>query len=81
MSEISVGSVITKGQITIPKEIREKLNLKEGDRVIFVIEGRWAIIRKASDEKLSEILRMQKPWREHSVKFQKRIRREWQNIS
>ncbi|WP_052347447.1 AbrB/MazE/SpoVT family DNA-binding domain-containing protein [Candidatus Nitrosotenuis chungbukensis] len=78
MSEISVGSVTTKGQITIPKEIREKLNLKEGDRVIFVIEGGQATIRKASSEKFSEILRRQKPWQEHSVKFQKRIRREWQ---
>ncbi|WKT58877.1 AbrB/MazE/SpoVT family DNA-binding domain-containing protein [Candidatus Nitrosotenuis chungbukensis] len=75
---MSVGSVTTKGQITIPKEIREKLNLKEGDRVIFVIEGGQATIRKASSEKFSEILRRQKPWQEHSVKFQKRIRREWQ---
>lgn len=81
MSEISASSVITKGQITIPKEIREKLNLKEGDRVIFIIEGRRATIRKVSGEKISEILRRQKLWREHSIKFQKRIRREWQNIS
>ena len=78
MSEISVGSITTKGRITIPKEIRERLELKEGDKVIFVIKTEQAIIRKASEEKLSEILRRQKPWREHSVKFQKRIRKEWQ---
>lgn len=78
MSEISVGSITSKGQITIPKEIRERLELKEGDKVIFVIEAEQATIRKASGEKISEILRRQKPWREHSVKFQKRIRKEWQ---
>ena len=78
MSEISVGSITTKGRITIPKEIRERLELKEGDKVIFVIKTEQAIIRKALGEKLSEILRRQKPWREHSVKFQKRIRKEWQ---
>jgi AbrB family looped-hinge helix DNA binding protein len=78
MSEISIGSITTKGQITIPKEIRASLDLKEGDRVIFVIEDRQATIKKASREKLSEILRRQKPWREHSVKFQKRMRKEWQ---
>lgn len=78
MSEISVGSITTKGQITIPKDIRERLDLKEGDRVIFTIAGGQATIRKVPSEKFSEILRRQKPWREHSIKFQKRIRREWQ---
>jgi len=32
-----VGSKLTsKGQITIPKRIREKLNLEPGDRVLFI---------------------------------------------
>lgn len=74
---MSVGSVTTKGQITIPKEVRERLNLKEGDRVVFVIESGQATMRKASGEKISEILRRQKPWRVHSTRFQKRIRKEW----
>ncbi|MEM3172018.1 MAG: AbrB/MazE/SpoVT family DNA-binding domain-containing protein [Candidatus Nitrosotenuis sp.] len=77
MTEMSVGSVTTKGQITIPKEVRERLNLKEGDRVVFVIESGQATMRKASGEKISEILRRQKPWRVHSTRFQKRIRKEW----
>lgn len=78
MSEISTGSITTKGQVTIPKEIREKLELKEGDKIIFVIEADQATIRKAPVEKLSQILRRQKPWKMKSVKFQKRIRKEWQ---
>lgn len=78
MTEMSVGSITTKGQITIPKEVREKLELKKGDRVVFVIESGQAIIRKASGEKISDILRRQKPWRVHSIRFQKKIRKEWQ---
>jgi AbrB family looped-hinge helix DNA binding protein len=78
MTEMSVGSITTKGQITIPKEVREKLDLKEGDRVVFVIESGQATMRKASGEKISEILRRQKPWRVHSIRFQKKIRKEWQ---
>ncbi|MGI0088431.1 MAG: AbrB/MazE/SpoVT family DNA-binding domain-containing protein [Nitrosotalea sp.] len=80
MSELSIGSITTKGQITIPKEIRISLDLKEGDRIIFTIENGQATIKKASRERLSEILRRQKPWREHSVKFQKRMRKEWQKL-
>lgn len=34
------GSNLTsKGQVTIPKEIRDILGLKPGDRVVFVLEG------------------------------------------
>ena len=75
---MSIGSVTTKGQITIPKEIRTSLDLKEGDRIIFVIENGQATIRKASKKRLSEILRSQKSWKEHSIKLQKRLRKEWQ---
>lgn len=78
MSEQSIGSITAKGQITISKEIGAALDLKEGDRVIFVIEDGQATIRKASRQKLSEILRRQKPWKEDSVKFQKRMRKQWQ---
>lgn len=32
---MEVARVTSKGQITIPVEIRKKLNLKEGDKIIF----------------------------------------------
>ena len=32
------STVTSKGQTTIPKAIRERLNLKPGDRVDFVVE-------------------------------------------
>lgn len=75
--EVSIGSVTTKGQITIPKEIREALGIREGDRLIFLIEGERVVIRKVSGEKLSEVLIRQKPWPEASIAFQKRLREEW----
>lgn len=75
--EVSVASITTKGQITIPKEIRDALNLKEGNRVIFIIEGDKVVIRKVSSEKLSEILLRHKPWYETGLDFQKKVREEW----
>ena len=42
------SSVISsKGQVTVPQEIRIRLGLKEGDRVEFVVEGGNTIIRPA----------------------------------
>jgi AbrB family looped-hinge helix DNA binding protein len=33
------SSVTRKGQITIPVEIREKLGIQEGDRIVFKLRG------------------------------------------
>ena len=41
----------TKGQITVPQEVRVRLGLKEGDRVEFVTEGEKTIIRPARTSK------------------------------
>ncbi|MDA1190078.1 MAG: AbrB/MazE/SpoVT family DNA-binding domain-containing protein [Candidatus Poribacteria bacterium] len=35
----------TKGQVTIPKEIRSLLGLESGDRVLFVRQGGEVLIR------------------------------------
>jgi antitoxin PrlF len=39
--------VSSKGQVTVPQEIRLRLGLKEGDRLEFVIEGERTVIRPA----------------------------------
>ena len=31
--------VMSKGQVTIPKKVREVLGIDEGDRVTFIVEG------------------------------------------
>jgi antitoxin PrlF len=37
----------SKGQITVPQEIRQRLGLREGDRIEFVAEDRRTIVRRA----------------------------------
>ena len=40
--------VMSKGQVTIPKEIRNLLKVSEGDRVTFICEGEYAIVMNAN---------------------------------
>lgn len=43
------ATVTSKGQVTLPRSVREALGLKEGDRVLFrVLEGR-AVLAKVPD--------------------------------
>jgi AbrB family looped-hinge helix DNA binding protein len=39
---------MSKGQVTIPKEIRTLLKVGEGDRVTFICEGDYAIVMNAN---------------------------------
>ena len=39
------SSISSKGQVTVPQEIRNRLGLVAGDRVDFVIEGDRTVIR------------------------------------
>ncbi|AAB89253.1 MULTISPECIES: AbrB/MazE/SpoVT family DNA-binding domain-containing protein [Archaeoglobus] len=42
---VRTRTVGKKGQVTIPKEIREKFGLKEGEKVVFEIRGDEIILR------------------------------------
>jgi len=56
MTMVSVR-VQAKGQVTIPKEIRDKLNVQPGDLVVFVETDEGVMVKPASvmtDEHLRE---------------------------
>ncbi len=78
MSEIGTSALSAKGQVTIPKEIREALELKPGDKVVFIEKGEEVTIRRSRMKRLSQILESQRPWKESGLVFQKRARKEWQ---
>jgi antitoxin PrlF len=39
----------SKGQVTIPRAVREALGLGEGDHVVFRVEGRRAVLARTAD--------------------------------
>ena len=34
-----------RGQITLPKEVRRKIHVEEGDQIAFIIDGEQVVIR------------------------------------
>jgi antitoxin PrlF len=45
---MEVAKITSRGQITIPIDVRKKLGLKEGDKVIFIEEGDNIIFANAA---------------------------------
>ena len=75
---VGTSIISEKGQVTIPKEIRDKLGIIQGDRLIFDLKGNEIIIKKIGTNKVSKILKEQKPWKISSVEFQRKLRDEWE---
>jgi AbrB family looped-hinge helix DNA binding protein len=43
------AKITSKGQVTIPKTVRDALELKEGDELLFRVERSRAVIAKTPD--------------------------------
>jgi AbrB family looped-hinge helix DNA binding protein len=47
---VDVAAKLTsKGQVTVPKAVREALGLEEGDEVVFHVEGNRAVLARTPD--------------------------------
>jgi antitoxin PrlF len=47
--------VTSKGQITIPKDVRERLGLASGDRVVFVVHSDQDVVLKPAKTDVREL--------------------------
>lgn len=55
------ATLTSKGQTTIPKEIRERLKLKPGDRIEFVVEDGGRVVLRPRNRSLDDLVGMLKP--------------------
>ena len=72
---MNVGKMSKKGQIVIPKEIRQRFNINPGDAVIFKIQENRVIMEKIQ-AKMADILKAGKPLAP-SKEYVKKLRDEW----
>lgn len=52
---MELAKVTTKGQITIPKSIRDLLDLKEGSKILFIQKGNDIVIQNSAMIALEKI--------------------------
>ena len=59
-SGIRVITVSSKGQVVIPEEFREELNLKKGARLVMIKEGLTLFLKREKDVKdeFSDLLKI-----------------------
>lgn len=74
----SITTVGERGQITIPKTIREKEGLKSKDKVIVKIEGDKIVVEKTVSKKEKE--RLIKEYYQKYAELHKKINKEWEVV-
>ena len=52
---MSEARMTSKGQITVPKAVRVRLNLKPGDRVMFIVEDDGTVRMWAANKDISSL--------------------------
>lgn len=52
-------AMTSKGQVTVSKEVRQRLRLRQGSRIAFAVEGDHAVLRPAVVERLRRLRRRQ----------------------
>ena len=52
---IEIATVSSRGQVCIPNSIREKMNIEDGSKLLFVLVAGSIIIRKANLKTFEEI--------------------------
>ena len=66
---MDVAKVTTKGQVTIPKEVRENLNLKTGSKLVFMKRGSdWVVFNPDQDSSLPPAARLDESGRDRLLK-------------
>jgi antitoxin PrlF len=45
----AAAKVTSKGQVTLPKVVRSALGIKEGDEIVFRVEGSRAVLARTPD--------------------------------
>lgn len=83
MSTAHEATVTSKGQITIPKEIRERLELKRGEKVSFELTEDGAVRLRKEGDPLDELreLREEVSFSETDIEsMQRESKRQWSKI-
>lgn len=78
-------SVTKKYQVTIPKEVREDLNIHQGDKVVFVKnrEGNWVImtVEELRDRMMEASKDIEETIKESREGFKKGVKRNLESLN
>jgi len=78
---MSTATVTSKGQVTIPKDVRDALNLKKGTELTFVVQQDGSVLVRPKTRSLRDMMGMLKTDRHVTVEeMNEIIARGWAGL-
>mgnify|MGYP001605682011 FL=1 len=74
---MGISKITRNCQITLPKDVRKIIDVKEGDEVMFIVDGNKVVLVKTKDNIIQRTAGMWKDMKETGVEYQRRIRGGW----
>lgn len=74
---MGISKITRNFQVTLPKDIREMRKLREGDKVLFVVEGAHIDLVKLDKNIVRETAGIWSELKETGVEYERRLRRGW----
>lgn len=74
---MGISKITRNFQITLPKDVRSIVKVKEGDSVIFTLEEDKVVLQKMGENPVMAAAGIWKNTKETGAEYQKRIREQW----
>ncbi len=74
---MGISKITRNYQVTIPKDVRKAVGIKEGDEVMFVVDGDRVSLVKSRRDAILAAAGIWKDIKETGVEYQKRMRQQW----
>jgi AbrB family looped-hinge helix DNA binding protein len=75
---MSTATVTSKGQVTIPKDVRDALHLRQGTQIVFVVQPDGSVLLRPKTRDLKDMIGMLKAKRHVTIEeMNETIARGW----
>ena len=74
---MGISKITRNFQVTLPKDVRKIIGVKEGDEVMFVVDGARVNLTKAEDDIIQRTAGIWGDIGETGEEYQRRIRKGW----
>ena len=74
---MGISKITRNYQVTLPKDVRKIIDVKEGDEVVFIIEENKVSLIKSASNPVMAAAGIWKNMKETGEQYQKRMRQQW----